>query len=58
VAEGAELHIDHVPARARCRTCHSETAIRRFHFLCESCGGRDLTLVAGEELYIESFEPG
>jgi hydrogenase nickel incorporation protein HypA/HybF len=57
VADAAELCIEHVPARARCRTCQAETAIHRFHFVCETCGGGDLALTAGEELYIESFEP-
>lgn len=56
-AEGAELCIDHVAAKARCRTCDAETPIRRFRFQCETCGGSDLVLTAGEELYIESFEP-
>lgn len=58
VAEGAELVIDHVAARARCQNCGAETVIDRFHFQCGRCGGQDLTLTAGQELYVESFEVG
>lgn len=57
VACGAELCIEHVPARAHCRACDAETVIRRFRFVCPACGSNDLALISGEELHIESFEP-
>lgn len=58
VADAAELCIESVPARVRCRNCNTESVIRRFRFVCDACGGSDLAVTAGEELYIENFEPG
>ncbi|MDR3518185.1 MAG: hydrogenase maturation nickel metallochaperone HypA [Azospirillaceae bacterium] len=56
VAEGAELAIETVAARVLCRTCGVESLIQRFRFRCSQCDGDDLSVVGGEELYIESIE--
>lgn len=56
LAEGAELIIDHVAARARCQACGNEFEVIKFHFQCTCCQSRDVGLLAGEELYIESFD--
>ena len=54
--EGAELEIEDVPARGRCRTCGAETTMTGFPLLCASCGGMDIELVAGEELLVDALE--
>ena len=28
----------------------------RYRFVCPACGGADIEVIAGQELYIESFE--
>ena len=56
VAEGAELVIEDVPARGRCRACGSEGELPGFPLLCPACGGADLDLLAGEELLVEALE--
>ena len=56
VAEGAELHIDIVGVRGRCRACATEFDVPRFRFECPNCGGNDVDVIQGQELYIESFE--
>jgi hydrogenase nickel incorporation protein HypA/HybF len=56
IAEGADLVIDTVGIRGRCRDCASEFDIEGFFFHCPSCEGRRVEVTAGEELYIESFE--
>lgn len=56
VADGAELVIDVIGVRGRCRTCANEFDIPRFRFECPSCGGNDVEVIQGQELYIESFE--
>ena len=56
VAEGAVLAIDEVPVRARCRGCCREFEVQRYRFACPSCGGGDVEVTQGQELYIESFE--
>jgi hydrogenase nickel incorporation protein HypA/HybF len=54
--EGAELHIEHVPAEGRCRTCGTESRLDGFPLRCSLCGGLDLDLVRGEELLVDSLE--
>lgn len=54
--EGAELRIEAVPARGVCRACGAESELESFPLVCGACGGFDLELLAGEELYVESLE--
>ena len=56
VAEGAELLIDVLGVRGRCRTCTSEFDVQRYRFECPNCAGNDIEVIQGQELYIESFE--
>ena len=54
--DGAELSIEQVPARGRCRACLAETTMTVFPLRCERCGGLDLELIAGEELLVDALE--
>lgn len=54
--EGAELVLEEVPAAGLCRECGAESRLRTFPLLCGACGGADLEITQGEELYIESLE--
>ncbi|MFL6010073.1 MAG: hydrogenase maturation nickel metallochaperone HypA [Rubrobacteraceae bacterium] len=54
--EGAELVMEEVPATGKCRACGSESRLESFPLQCKACGGFDLEIVAGEELYVESLE--
>jgi hydrogenase nickel incorporation protein HypA/HybF len=56
VLDGAELELEGVPARGRCRDCGVETTMSGFPLACSACGGLDLELLAGEELQVESLE--
>ena len=56
VLEGAELEIEDVPARVRCRDCGAEGEVDGFPFGCSSCGSSLVDVVAGEELQVESLE--
>ncbi len=56
VAEGAELVIDVLGVRGRCRTCAAEFDVQRYRFECPNCAGTDIEVIQGQELYIESFE--
>lgn len=57
VADGAELVVEEVPVRGRCRACGKEFEVPRYRFECPDCGGGDIEVIQGQELYIESFEP-
>ena len=54
--EGAELEVQQVPAAGLCRDCGEETRLEGFPLQCRACGGFDLEILQGEELFVESLE--
>ena len=54
--EDAELILEAVPATGRCRDCGAESRLDGFPLLCGACGGLNLGIAQGEELYVESLE--
>ena len=54
--EGAELEVQQVPAAGLCRDCGEETRLESFPLQCRACGGFDLEILQGEELFVESLE--
>lgn len=54
--EGARLEIESVPAEGLCRSCAARTRLEAFPLRCGRCGGADLEIVAGEELWVESLD--
>ncbi|MEJ7841584.1 MAG: hydrogenase maturation nickel metallochaperone HypA [Rubrobacter sp.] len=54
--EGAEMVLEEVPAAGQCRDCNTESVLKSFPLLCEACGGSNLQITRGEELYVESLE--
>lgn len=56
VCDGAALELEVVPAVLRCGPCAHEWAIDVPAFRCPQCGGADVTVLAGEELEVESIE--
>jgi len=56
VAEGAELVIERVAARVRCRACGHASPTDIYSMGCAQCGSRDVELTAGRELHIQSVE--
>ena len=53
---GAQLWIEQVPHRARCRNCSQEFSISNFIMQCPSCQKWDTEVVAGTELQIIDME--
>ncbi len=55
--EGAQLHIDKIPAVALCRSCAAEYAFTQGEcYSCPHCGGAVERIVSGKELYIDHIE--
>jgi hydrogenase nickel incorporation protein HypA/HybF len=54
--EGAQLEMEEVPAIGSCRGCGEKSRLESFPLQCKVCGGVDLELLEGEELYVESLE--
>jgi hydrogenase nickel incorporation protein HypA/HybF len=55
-AEGADLEIETVPLRGRCRACHREFEPAGLISPCPSCGAYAPIFTAGRELRVKSFE--
>ena len=54
--EGAELEMEEVPATGSCRDCGAESRLKEFPLHCGACGGFDLQVLEGEELFVQSLE--
>jgi hydrogenase nickel incorporation protein HypA/HybF len=54
--EGAELVLVEVPARVGCHRCAAESPVDGFPLVCRRCGGFDVEVLQGEELYVDSLE--
>jgi len=53
--EGAMLEVEPVPAVLRCAGCSLEWTLERPSFACPACARRDVEVVAGNELEVESI---
>ncbi len=56
IASQSELIFKHVPAQLRCRKCGEVFYSSEHGYVCPKCGDRQVDIVAGRELYIESLE--
>lgn len=54
-ARGAELVVRPIPLEGRCRACEATFPIDRHRFICPDCGERDVVILRGEELLLESL---
>ncbi|MFW6134157.1 MAG: hydrogenase maturation nickel metallochaperone HypA [Elusimicrobiota bacterium] len=55
--KNSKLDIVTVPFKASCKSCGSTFGMKeRFIFICPECNSRDLDILSGKELYIESVE--
>jgi hydrogenase nickel incorporation protein HypA/HybF len=51
----ARLEVNRAKLEAVCSLCESDFRIKRFTFRCPYCGSRELSVVGGEELLLESI---
>ena len=54
--EGAELEMEEVPAIGMCHGCGAESRLKEFPLQCQACGGFELQILEGEELFVEFLE--
>lgn len=50
------MTIEVVPAEIECGDCSARSKLSRFVLSCPDCGGRQVTVVAGEELLVISID--
>ena len=55
-AAEAELVIEEVAARVRCRVCGHVWQAEDYASVCAACGGADVDFIAGRELHIKTLE--
>ena len=53
---GSELVVEHVPAVGECRSCGARSELDKPVLRCAACGGRDVSLVSGEEFLVVSMD--
>jgi len=54
-AAGARLAIQSRPTAAKCRRCGWTGAIQAALYVCGGCGGGELEVTGGDELYLDSL---
>lgn len=54
--EGAELLIERIPVRVKCRACGNEYETKIPCSPCAVCGNDSIRILSGRELYIDSLE--
>jgi hydrogenase nickel incorporation protein HypA/HybF len=56
IAMGAEVDLEILPVKMRCKMCRDEFFIKDNFFSCSKCGSRELEIIQGKELFIKSIE--
>lgn len=56
VAENAELLIETLPIKVRCRSCGQDSIVPANRLLCEHCGHWQTQLISGDELLLASID--
>jgi hydrogenase nickel incorporation protein HypA/HybF len=54
-AKTARLVLDAVPLTARCRDCGGEYRSQELEFACPACNGRNVDVIGGDAVILESF---
>ena len=56
LADGAELIIDEIAGRGKCRDCGEEVSLKPQQFNCSACGSYSVTTISGDEMRIIELE--
>ena len=56
LARNAELVIRQVPLKTLCQDCGQEFLLEEPEFVCPLCGGKNMRVLEGRELWIDSIE--
>jgi hydrogenase nickel incorporation protein HypA/HybF len=54
--DNAELKINLIPLKIKCKQCNKESKIERFSFSCPQCESVNIQTISGEELNIRYLE--
>ena len=56
LAEEATLTFITIPPKAQCQECKEIFKLKEFEWTCPHCRSKNLKIIAGKELFIESIE--
>jgi hydrogenase nickel incorporation protein HypA/HybF len=56
VADQAELLIESLPLKVRCRSCGAETEAQANRLICGACGDWQTEVISGEEMLLARIE--
>jgi hydrogenase nickel incorporation protein HypA/HybF len=56
IATDAEIDIEILPLKMKCKNCNTELLINDNSFSCDICGSAELEITQGKELFIKSIE--
>ena len=54
--EGAQIVIDEIPVRVKCKDCHNEWEVEGPVFTCPNCQDGEVEMLTGREIEITSIE--
>ena len=56
IAAQANINYTHIPTQLHCRNCNEIFLPEKFNFNCPNCKEREVEIISGRELYIDSME--
>jgi len=56
IVEGAELVIETLPVKGKCKGCEHEFGVKEYRFVCPACGQEDIDVLQGMELLVSNIE--
>ncbi|MGD0755311.1 MAG: hydrogenase maturation nickel metallochaperone HypA [Bacteroidales bacterium] len=56
VAQDAEIDIEIIPVKVKCKNCGNDFQVTDYLFACNVCYSTDIKIIQGKELFITSIE--
>jgi hydrogenase nickel incorporation protein HypA/HybF len=56
IAKGAEVDIEIIPVKLKCKDCNNEFDLKNSLFSCNRCSSSDLDIITGKEMFVKSIE--
>ncbi len=56
VVEGADLVIETLPIKGKCKSCSHEFMVEEYRFVCPECEHEDIDVLQGMELLVSNIE--
>ena len=56
LVDGAELVIETLPIKGKCKSCAHEFSVEEYRFVCPECEHEDIDVLQGMELLVSNIE--